>query len=182
MPSSLLYIYLNVAFSLIRKHTQSSHHGTAETNPTRNDEVAGLILDSLSRWGIQVTVSCGVGHRGGTDLVLLCCRPAAVAPIRPLAWDIPYATVAALKTKKKKKIHLEFFPHQQAFPGQPVYGLNVPRPSTCRLTLWPSFSLMCAPCALLLCGTLASLWKDCFFFTVCLPSCLLSVHRHMELQ
>ena len=32
------------------------------------------------------------------------CRPAAVAPIRPLAWEPPYATGVALeKTKKKKK-------------------------------------------------------------------------------
>ena len=27
----------------------------------------------------------------------LWCRPAAVAPIRPLAWELPYATGAALK-------------------------------------------------------------------------------------
>ena len=31
------------------------------------------------------------------------CRPAAVAPIRPLAWKLPYATGAALKGQKKKK-------------------------------------------------------------------------------
>ena len=31
-------------------------------------------------------------------------RLAAVAPIRPLAWEIPYAKGAALKSKKKKKI------------------------------------------------------------------------------
>ena len=28
---------------------------------------------------------------------------AAVAPIRPLAWDPPYAASVALKSKKKKK-------------------------------------------------------------------------------
>ena len=30
-------------------------------------------------------------------------RPAAVAPIRPLAWELPYATGAALKSEKKKE-------------------------------------------------------------------------------
>ena len=36
---------------------------------------------------------------------LLCLwrRPAAVAPIQPLAWESPYAVGAALKSQKKKK-------------------------------------------------------------------------------
>ena len=41
--------------------------------------------------------------------VRLWCRLAAVAPIRPLAWEPPYAMGAALrrqKTKKEKKIHV----------------------------------------------------------------------------
>ena len=29
--------------------------------------------------------------------------PAAVSPIRPLAWELPYATDVALKSKKKNK-------------------------------------------------------------------------------
>ena len=50
-------------------------------------------------------MSCGVGCRLGSDPVLLWlwCRPAAVAPIPPLAWEPPYAMGAALKAKKKKK-------------------------------------------------------------------------------
>ena len=56
-------------------------------------------------------MSCGVGHRLGSDPVLLWLwhRPAATAPIGPLAWEPPYATGAALekakgqKKKKKKK-------------------------------------------------------------------------------
>ena len=50
-------------------------------------------------------MSCGVGHRLGLDpLVLwLWCRPAAVAPIPPLAWELPYAMGMALKRQKKKK-------------------------------------------------------------------------------
>jgi len=58
-------------------------------------------------------MSCGVGHRCGSDLVLLWlwCRLVATAPIQPLAWETPYATGAALekakKAKKKKKIYVQ---------------------------------------------------------------------------
>ena len=50
-------------------------------------------------------MSCGVGHRHGSDPALLglWCRPAAAAPIRPLAWEPPCATGAALKDQTKKK-------------------------------------------------------------------------------
>ena len=55
--------------------------------------------------GPSVAVSCGVGSRHGSDLALLWlwCRLAALALIRPLAWEPPYAAGAALKRKKKKK-------------------------------------------------------------------------------
>ena len=50
-------------------------------------------------------MSCGVGRRCGWDLALLWlwCRLADVAPIRPLAWEPPYATGAALKSNKQTK-------------------------------------------------------------------------------
>ena len=50
-------------------------------------------------------MSCGVGHRHSLDLALLWlwCRPVATAPIRPLAWEAPYATCMALKRQKTKK-------------------------------------------------------------------------------
>ena len=51
-------------------------------------------------------MSCGVGRRCGSDVALLWLwhRPAATAPIRPLAWEPPYTAGMALeKTKKKKK-------------------------------------------------------------------------------
>ena len=50
-------------------------------------------------------MSCGVGHRCGSDptLLWLWCKLAAVAQIRPLAWEPPYDMSAALKSKKKKK-------------------------------------------------------------------------------
>ena len=50
-------------------------------------------------------MSCGVGLRRGLDLALLWlwCRLAAIAPIRPLTWELPYAAHAALKTKQTNK-------------------------------------------------------------------------------
>ena len=74
-------------------------------NPTRNHEVSGLV-PALAQWVKRsgVAVSCGVDHRCSSDLVLLWlwCRLIAVALIRPLAWETPYAVGAALKAKKKK--------------------------------------------------------------------------------
>ena len=53
-------------------------------------------------------MSPGVGCRPGLDLawLWLWCGPAAIAPIRPLAWEPPYAVGVALKSKKNKKIFL----------------------------------------------------------------------------
>ena len=50
-------------------------------------------------------MSCGVGCRLGSDLALLWLwgRPAAMAQIRPLAWEPPCAMSVALKRQKKKK-------------------------------------------------------------------------------
>ena len=45
-------------------------------------------------------MSCGVGHRSSIAVAV------ATAPIRPLAWELPYAVSMALKnkqTKNKKK-------------------------------------------------------------------------------
>ena len=76
-----------------------------ETNPTRNLEVASLI-PGLTQWVKDpvLAISCGVGCRYSSDLALLWLwpRPAAVAPIQPLAWELPYAAGAALKRQKTK--------------------------------------------------------------------------------
>jgi len=50
-------------------------------------------------------MSCGAGHRRGSDpeLLWLWCRPVAAAPIQPLAWEPPYAKGAAQEIAKKKK-------------------------------------------------------------------------------
>ena len=64
----------------------------------------GLSSEALERAGLvqrEQEKSCGVGHRCGLDPVLLWlwCRQATAAPIRPLAWERPYATGVALKSK-----------------------------------------------------------------------------------
>ena len=65
-------------------------------------------------------MSCGVGCRRGSDLVLLWLwhRLVATAPNRPLAWEPPHAASVALKSKKqetkKPKKHVKYsgkFPH-----------------------------------------------------------------------
>ena len=50
-------------------------------------------------------MDCGVGCRRGSDPTLLWLwrRPAATAPIRPLAWEPPYALESALEKAKKDK-------------------------------------------------------------------------------
>ena len=66
-------------------------------------------------WGSGIAVSCGVGRGGGRvpTMLWLCCRPAAIAPIRPLAWEPPYAARAAQekakrqKDQKKKKVYID---------------------------------------------------------------------------
>ena len=76
-----------------------------ETNLTSIHEVAGLIPDlALLGWGSGIAVSCGVGHRCGSNPVFLWlwCRLAATALISPLAWKPPYAAGVALKTQKDR--------------------------------------------------------------------------------
>ena len=62
------------------------------TNPTRIHEDVGLTPGLAQCVGASgVAVSCGVGCRHGSDLVLLWlwCRLAAIAQIRPLTSEPP---------------------------------------------------------------------------------------------
>ena len=67
-------------------------------------------------------MSCGVGRRCSSDpaLLWLWCRLAATAPIRPLAWEPPYAAGVAQEMAKrqkdqKKKRHLYVSPEHYFF-------------------------------------------------------------------
>ena len=66
----------------------SSRHGAAETNLTRNLEIAGSI-PGLAQWVKDLA------------WLWLWCRPAAVALIKPLAWEPSCAKGVALKKAKK---------------------------------------------------------------------------------
>ena len=52
-----------------------------------------------------MAMSCGVGHRCGSDPVLpsLWCKPADAALIQPLSWEPPYAAGEAIEKKKKEE-------------------------------------------------------------------------------
>ena len=53
-------------------------------------------------------MSFGLGCRRGSAMVLLWlwCRLASAAPVRLLAWELPYAAGAALKKPKKTKTQM----------------------------------------------------------------------------
>ena len=60
------------------------------TNPTRSHEVVGLI-PALAQWV------------NDPALLWLWHRPEATGPIRPLAWEPPYAAGAGLEKAKREK-------------------------------------------------------------------------------
>ena len=78
------------------------------TNPTGNHEVAGSV-PGLAQWvqGSGIILSCGVGCRCGSNPALLWLwrRPAATVPIRPLAWEPPYAVGSSPGKGKNTKIN-----------------------------------------------------------------------------
>ena len=52
---------------------------------------------------VRCVVYVGCGRGSDPALLGLWCRPAAAAPIRPLAWDLPYAAGAALQRQGGKE-------------------------------------------------------------------------------
>ena len=73
------------------------------TNPIRIHKDASLI-PGLAHWVKDLVLPRAVvlGYRCGSDPTLLWLwrRLAAAALIRPLAWELPYVTSAALKKQK----------------------------------------------------------------------------------
>ena len=76
--------------------------------------------------GSGVAMSCGVGRTCGLDpgLLWLWYRPAAAAPIQPLAWELPYASRAILKRiKNNQQLCIKQFCSSVLFLGAEK-GLN----------------------------------------------------------
>ena len=82
-------------------------------------------------------MSCGVGGRRASDPALLWLwhRAAAVAPIRPLAWDSPYAVeeVALEKAKRQKKQKQKQKQTNKQKTQQWKWESNTLKKSTCRM-------------------------------------------------
>ena len=83
----------------------SSLFCAGEMNLTRIHKDEGSIPGLSVGQGSCTAMSCGVGCRRGLlgfhVAVWLWCSPVAIAPIRPLAWEPPYAVGVALESKNK---------------------------------------------------------------------------------
>ena len=97
-------------------------------------EDAGSIpgLTQWVKWS-AIAVSCGVGHRCGSDPVLLWlwCSLAAVALIQTIARGRPYAVGAALKKKERKKEKKKRREEEKKERGMWVGVDLIPGPSEC---------------------------------------------------
>ena len=69
-----------------------------ETNLTRIHEDVALLSGLRIRHCREL--QCRLRHGSDPALLWLWYRPEATAPIRPLLWEPPYATGAALRDKK----------------------------------------------------------------------------------
>ena len=70
-------------------------------NPTSIHEDTCLI-PALPQWFKDLVLLQAVAQVSDLALLWLGCRPAAAALIQPLAWELPHATSADLKKKKRK--------------------------------------------------------------------------------
>ena len=72
-------------------------------------------------------MSCGVSRRRGSDpeMLRLWHRLVATAPIRPLAWDPPYATGAGLEKAKRPKKRLMSIMNVTTLTQNPAIKLRI---------------------------------------------------------
>ena len=77
---------------------------------------------------LQMQVQSLASFSGLKDLTLLWLwpRPAAAAPIHPLAWELPYATSATLKKKGKKKKTRIYIQNIRCLASNPSYFWSEP--------------------------------------------------------
>ena len=75
-------------------------------NPTNIHEDVGSIpgLAQCKDLALPQAASVDCGCSSDLALLWLWCRPAAAAPVGPLAWELKYATGVALKKKKERKV------------------------------------------------------------------------------
>ena len=90
LPTREVTVRMNEITQIKETHTRSSCCGTAVRNPTSIHEDSGSI-PGLVQWVKDLA------------LLWLWHRPATVAPIQPLACELPYAMGARGGQKKKKQ-------------------------------------------------------------------------------
>ena len=102
-----LYIILTHMQKLALKvHTGESWCGAEKMNLTSIHENEGWSLASFC--GLGIWHCCELWYRlqnrrsSGVAFLWLWCRPADAAPIQSLAWELPYATSAAIEGKKQQ--------------------------------------------------------------------------------
>ena len=93
-------------------------------------------------------MSCGVGCRFSSDLVLLWPwhRPAATPSIRPLPWEPPHAAGTALEKTKEKKMSYQKSQRYVSITEKKFLLIIKSCPSTEELSKFPGLPLrLCEP-------------------------------------
>ena len=93
----------------ICSYMDAARHSHTKGSPSERErripyEIHFCVASTIGHLGVPAAMSCGVGHRHSSDLVWLWRRRrrVATAPFPPLAWELPCAPGAALKSKISK--------------------------------------------------------------------------------